>query len=173
MVNNLNADMLDGYDALNLPYLQGTVNVWIKDAGGQERFYFSNNSHTYFRTGNDFFFRNDSDQTFASWDQGGRCHFHEPGSNSIQGSYRVQVTGDSGLNINASESLSSGQKSTVLRATGDKLWIDTYGVFKKNRNTVAENVNVNNGDNCSSNGPITINNGTTVTINSGGQWTIL
>ena len=77
------------------------------------------------------------------------------------------------MNINASESLSSGQKSTVLRATGDKLWIDTYGIFKKNRNTVAENVNVNNGDNCASNGPITINNGTTVTINSGGQWTIL
>ena len=61
MVDNLNADMLDGYEALNLPYLQGTVNQWINDAGGQPRFYFANNSHTYFRTGNDFYFRSDND----------------------------------------------------------------------------------------------------------------
>ena len=173
MVNNLNADMLDGYDALNLPYLQGTVNVWIKDAGGQERFYFSNNSHTYFRTGNDFFFRNDSDQTFLSMDEGGRVHFHEPGSNSIQSTYRMQVTGDNGLNINASESLSSGQKSTVLRASGDKQYIDTYGVFKRNRQTVAENITVAASDNCMSAGPITINNSNTVTITNGGSWTIV
>ena len=57
-VTNLNADLLDGYTALGLPYLGGSVNVWISDDGGQERFYFSNNSHTYFRTGSDFFFRN-------------------------------------------------------------------------------------------------------------------
>ena len=61
----------------------------------------------------------------------------------------------------------------MLRAGGDKLWIDSYAVFKKNRNTVAENINVNTGDNCGSNGPITINSGTTVTISSGGQWTII
>ena len=125
------------------------------------------------RTGDDFFWRNDSDQTFSSWDNGGRVHFHEPGSNSIQTTYRVQVTGDSGLNINASESLSSGQKTTVLRASGDKQWIDTYGVFKRNRTSVAENVNVNNGDNCMSAGPITINNGTSITVNTGGSWSIV
>ena len=111
VVTNLNADLLDGYSALNLPYLQGTVNQWILDAGGQERFYFQNNSHTYFRTGDDFFFRNNGDQTFSSWDDGGRVHFHEPGSNSIQSTYRMQVTGDNGLNINASEGLSSGPVS--------------------------------------------------------------
>ena len=172
-VTNLNADLLDGYSALNLPYLQGTVNQWILDAGGQERFYFSNNSHTYFRTGNDFFFRNDSDQTFLSMDEGGRVHFHEPGSNSIQSTYRLQVTGDNGLNINASEGLSSGQKSTVLRATGDKQYIDTYGVFKRNRQTVAENIIVAASDNCMSAGPITINNNNTITITNGGSWTIV
>ena len=170
---NLNADLLDGYTALGLPYLGGSVNQWISDDGGQERFYFSNNSHTYFRTGDDFFFRNNSDQTFASWDEGGRTHFHEPGSNSIQSSYRMQVTGDSGLNVNASEGLSSGQKSTVLRASGDKQWIDSYGVFKRNRQTVAENVTVSASDNCMSAGPITINNGTTITISNGGSWSIV
>jgi hypothetical protein len=172
-VPNLNANLLQGYNALGLPYLGASVNVWLSDDGGQERFYFANNSHTYLRTGNAFYFRNDSNNTFASFDSGGRIHFHEPGNDTTQSSYRVQVTGDNGLNINASESLSSGQKSTVLRAGGDKLWIDSYAIFKKNRNTVAENINVNTGDNCGSNGPITINSGTTVTINSGGQWTII
>ena len=173
MINNLNADMLDGYEALNLPYLQGTVNQWILDAGGQARFYFSNNSHTYFRTGDDFFFRNDSDQTFASWDQGGRTHFHEPGSNSIQSTYRMQVTGDNGLNVNASEGLSSGQKSTVLRATGDKQWIDSYGIFKRNRQAISESVTISSSDNCMTAGPITINNGSTVTVSNGGAWAIV
>ena len=173
MINNLNADMLDGYEALNLPYLQGTVNQWILDAGGQARFYFSNNSHTYFRTGDDFFFRNDSDQTFASWDQGGRTHFHEPGSNSIQSTYRMQVTGDNGLNINASEGLSSGQKSTVLRAGGDKQWIDSYGIFKRNRQAISESVTISSSDNCMTAGPITINNGSTVTVSNGGAWAIV
>ena len=172
-VTNLNADLLDGYSALNLPYFPASVNQWLNDAGGQPRFYFSNNSHTYFRTGNDFFWRNDSDQTYASWDEGGRCHFHEPGSNSIQSTYRVQVTGDNGLNINASEGLSSGQKSTVLRAGGDKQWIDSYGVVQRNRNTIAENLQINNGDCCLSAGPVTINNNVTITVNNGGSWSIV
>ena len=169
----MNADLLDGYSALNLPYFPASVNQWLNDAGGQPRFYFSNNSHTYFRTGNDFFWRNDSDQTYASWDEGGRCHFHEPGSNSIQSTYRVQVTGDNGLNINASEGLSSGQKSTVLRAGGDKQWIDTYGVFKRNRQTIGENITVSASDNCMTAGPITINNGVTITVSNGGTWSVV
>ena len=170
---NLNADLLDGYQANNLPYLSSQVNTWINDAGGQPRFYFSNNSHTYLRTGDDFFFRNDSDQTFASWDNGGRCHFHEPGSNSIQTTYRVQITGDNGLNINASEGLSSGQKSTVLRASGDKQYLDSYGIIKRNRNNIGESITINNGDSCGSFGPITINSGVTIQVASGGAWVIL
>ena len=173
VVTNLNADLLDGYSALNLPYLQGTVNTWISDAGGQQRFFFSNNSHTYFKTGNDFFFRNDNDQTFLSMDEGGRIHFHEPGGNDTQATYRVQVTGDNGLNINASEGLSSGQKSTVLRAGGDKQYIDSYGVFKRNRQTINENITVASTDNCMTAGPITINNGNTITVSNGGNWTIV
>ena len=78
-----------------------------------------------------------------------------------------------GINFNASEGLSSGQKSTVMRASGDKQWIDTYGIFKRNRDTVAENIEVNNGDNCMSAGPITINNGNTITVNNGGSWSIV
>ena len=101
----------------------------------------------------------------------GLWNFH--GDASEQTSYRVSVRGNSGLNLDATESLSSGQKSTVLRASGDKQYIDTYGVFKRNRKTVAESITVANGDACTSGGDITINSGATVTISSGGSWSIV
>ena len=169
---NLNADLLDGYSALNLPYFPASVNTWLNDAGGQPRFYFSNNSHTYFRTGSDFFFRSDTDNGIGSLNDNGCWTFYS-GSDRTQSTYGLEVAQLNGINLLASESLSSGQKSTVLRAGGDKLWVDTYGVFRRNRNSVGENINVNNGDNCFSAGPISINNGTTITINNGGSWSIV
>ena len=172
MVDNLNADMLDGYEALNLPYLGGSVNQWISDDGGQERFYFSNNSHTYFRTGSDFFFRNNGNSGIGSLNDNG-CWTIYSGSDQTQSTYGIEVRQLNGLNLNASEGLSSGQKSTVLRAGGDKQWIDSYGVFKRNRQTVAENITVASTDNCMTAGPITINNGTTITIANGGSWSVV
>ena len=168
----MNADLLDGYSALNLPYFPASVNTWLNDAGGQPRFYFSNNSHTYFRTGSDFFFRSDTDNGIGSLNDNGCWTFYS-GSDRTQSTYGLEVAQLNGINLLASESLSSGQKSTVLRAGGDKLWVDTYGVFRRNRNSVGENINVNNGDNCFSAGPISINNGTTITINNGGSWSIV
>ena len=169
---NLNADLLDGYSALNLPYLQGTVNQWILDAGGQERFYFSNNDDTYFRTGDDFFFRNNGDTGIGSLDSSGCWTFYS-GSDQNQSTYGLEVRQLNGINLNASEGLSSGQKSTVLRASGDKQWIDSYGIFKRNRNAISENITVANGDNCMTAGPIGINNSTTVTISNGGSWSVV
>jgi hypothetical protein len=174
VVSNLNADLLDGYSALNLPYLQGTVNQWINDAGGQPRFYFSNNSHTYFRTGNDFYFRSDNDTGMGSINGNGGYWTIYGGGDQTQSTYRMEVRGANGLNINTSSvGLSGNQRSVVLRADGDKQWIDRYGVFKRNRNTVNENVTVNNGDNCMTAGPITINNGVTVAISNGGSWSVV
>ena len=69
--------------------------------------------------------------------------------------------------------MSSGQRSVVLRAEGDKQFIDTYGVFKRNRKTIGESITVANGDACMSGGDITIQNGATVTISSGGSWSIV
>ncbi len=169
---NLNADLLDGYTALSLPYLQGRVNVWISDDGGQERFYFANNAATYFRTGTDYYFRNNSNSGIGSLNDNGCWTFYS-GSDRVQSTYGLQVEQLNGINLQATESLSSGQKSTVLRAGGDKLWIDSYGVFRRNRNSVAENISVNNGDNCMSAGPITINNGVTITVNNGGSWSVV
>ena len=66
--SNLNADLLDGYHATNLPYLSNVVNTWLSDNGGQQRFYFANNSHTYFKTGSYFYWRNDADYSITSCD---------------------------------------------------------------------------------------------------------
>ena len=85
----------------------------------------------------------------------------------------MELETEVGLNINASEGLSSGQKSTVLRATGDKQYIDSYGIFKRNRKAISESVTVSSSDNCMTAGPITINNGSTVTISNGGAWAIV
>ena len=175
-VTNLNADLLDGYTALNLPYLGGSVNVWINDDGGQPRFYFANNSHTYLRTGDNFYFRSDNNTSMGSIDgNGGTWTIYGSGqSENTQSTYRLEVQGQNGLNIKTSSvGVSSGQRAVVLRADGDKQWIDRYGVFKRNRNTVVENVTVANGDNCMSAGPLTINNSVTVTISDGGSWSIV
>ncbi len=170
----MNADLLDGYHATSLPYLSNQVNTWIQDNGGQQRFYFSNNSHTYFKTGDDFYFRNDADYSITSVNDGGHWHFHEPSGNNIQTSYRVQVSGDNGLNVDSnSVGLSSGQRSVVLRAGGDKTWIDRYGIIKRNRQSISESITINNGDSCFTAGPLTINNGYTISIASGGSWVII
>ena len=104
---------------------------------------------------------------------GGTWTFYS-GGDQTQTSYRVEVRGQNGLNINTSSvGLSSGQRSVVLRAEGDKQWIDTYGVFKRNRQTIGENITVSSSDNCMTAGPITINNGNTITIANGGSWSII
>ena len=171
---NLNADLLDGYHALGLPYLKSSTNQWINSAEGQPRFYFSNNSHTFFRTGDNFYWRSDNDTSMGSCDGNGGTWTFYSGSDQTQSSYRVEVRGQNGLNINTSSvGLSGGQRSVVLRADGDKQYIDRYGVVKRNRNTLADSLTINNGDSCGSFGPVTINNGVTVQIASGGAWVIL
>ena len=171
-VTNLNANQLQGYTANNLPYLRALVNTWNNSSEGQPRFYFANNSSTYFRTGADYYFRSDGNNGIGSLNDNGCWTFYS-GNDTVQSTYGLQVNQLNGINLNASEGLSSGQKSTVLRATGDKQWIDTYGVMKRNRNTIAENISVNNGDNCMSAGPLEISNGTTITINNGGSWSVV
>ena len=173
MVDNLNADMLDGYDALSLPFFKATVNTWNNSDDGQPRFYFANNSHTYLRTGDNFYFRSDNDTGMGSIDGNGGTWTIYGGSDQTQSTYRMEIRGQNGLNIDSdSTGLSGGQRDVVLRANGDKQWIDTYGIIKRNRNNIGENISINNGDNCQSIGPITINNGVTITINNGGYWSI-
>ena len=59
----------------------------------------------------------------------------------------------------------------TITANGDKQWVDTYGVIKTNRTTIAEDVTIPADTNGLSAGPITIADGFTVT--QLGEWTIV
>ena len=84
---------------------------------------------------------------------------------------RVYVNGAS-LDIQGNTK-SGGQVTNTLKVNGDKQYIDRYGVFKRNRAQVVENVTVGASDRCMSAGPIEINNGVTVTITNGGAWAVV
>jgi hypothetical protein len=58
-----------------------------------------------------------------------------------------------------------------ITANGDKQWVDSYGVIKTNRTTIAENVTIPSDTNGLSAGPITIADGYEVTVN--GEWAIV
>ena len=49
--------------------------------------------------------------------------------------------------------------------------MDSYGVIKTNRATIAEDVTIPTGTNGLSTGPVSISSGSTVTIN--GEWVIV
>jgi hypothetical protein len=59
-----------------------------------------------------------------------------------------------------------------LIVNGDALWLDQYGIIKVNRQILAEDITIPANTNASSNGPIEINSGNTVTISSGSSWVI-
>lgn len=58
-----------------------------------------------------------------------------------------------------------------ITVNGDAQWIDTYGVIKTNRNTIAENVTIPAGVNGISAGEIIIEDGYEVTVN--GEWVVV
>ena len=89
---------------------------------------------------------------------------------SKEPAYPLEVFGGSNI---LGYSATAGQNTHVLYANGDKQWIDTYGAVKSNRNSISEDLTITSALNCMSIGPITINNGYTVTIASGAVWTII
>ena len=93
------------------------------------------------------------------------------GINQQDPTYMMHINGS--VNIVGGVDPLDATKSSVLYASGDKQWLDKWGVFKANRNTVDENVTIPANVNCMSAGPITINNGVVVTINAGGNWVIV
>jgi len=76
------------------------------------------------------------------------------------------------LKVNIIESISSTTEfKDTITANGDKQWVDSYGVIKTNRTTIAEDVTIPEGTNGLSAGPITIADGFTVT--QLGEWVIV
>ena len=66
---------------------------------------------------------------------------------------------------------SSTEFKETITANGDKQWVDSYGVIKTNRTTIAENVTIPSGTNGISAGEIVIADTYEVTVN--GEWVIV
>ena len=75
------------------------------------------------------------------------------------------------LRANIIDSAVSTEFKDTITANGDKQWVDSYGVIKANRATIAEDVTIPSGTNGLSTGPVSISSGNTVTIN--GEWVII
>ena len=105
--------------------------------------------------------------------------FKVAGNSELDGTLYVGTSSTNRVYINGASldiqgnSQSGGQVTNTLKVNGEKQYIDRYGVFKRNRATVTENVTVTSNDRCMSAGPIEINNGVTVTISNGGAWAVV
>ena len=100
--------------------------------------------------------------TSSNWTKSGSDIYRisKVGINTSNVLYTLDVDGDINL-------------SGVQRVNGDPLWLDTYGIIKVTRNVLAENVTIPAGTSASSNGPLTIASGNSVTVEPGGSWTII
>ena len=98
------------------------------------------------------------------------------GINKEDPSYTLHIgtdeVADASVNI-AGSTFTNGVNTSVLHANGDPQYLDTYGILKANRTTVAENVTVPANTNAMSAGPIEIGNNVIITVANGGSWTIV
>ena len=79
---------------------------------------------------------------------------------------------DGSLNIGGS-TFTNQVNTSVIYANEDPQYIDTYGIFKTNRNIVNEDITIPAATNAMSAGPLTINNGITITIPAGSSWSVV
>ena len=75
------------------------------------------------------------------------------------------------LKANIIDSSVSTEFKKSITANGAAQWLDTFGVIKANRDTIAEDITIPSGTNGLSSGPITIADGKTITVN--GEWAIV
>jgi len=75
------------------------------------------------------------------------------------------------LKANIIDSAVSTEFKKSITANGAAQWLDTFGVIKANRDTIAESIIIPSGTNGLSSGPVTIANGHTITVN--GEWAII
>ena len=112
-------------------------------------------------------FQNNSEFVTSRWTEA-------PNETDIYRPSRVGIGFSSAKNPDqALEVQGSIEVTEFLYVNDDKQYLDSYGVIKRNRNTIAESITIGGSDNASSVGPITIASGHTVTISSGGVWNIL
>ena len=75
------------------------------------------------------------------------------------------------LKANIIDSAVSTEFKKSITANGASQWLDTYGVIKANRDTIAESISIPEGTNGLSSGPVTIADGHTITVR--GEWAIV
>ena len=75
------------------------------------------------------------------------------------------------LKANIIDSSVSTEFKKSITANGAAQWLDTFGVIKANRDTIAEDITIPSGTNGLSSGPVTIADGHTITVN--GEWAIV
>ena len=80
---------------------------------------------------------------------------------------------DGSLNVSGSTFDANQVNTSVIYANADPQYIDTYGVFKTNRNIINEDITIPSATNAMSAGPLTINNGITITIPNGSSWSVV
>ena len=105
--------------------------------------------------------------------------FKATGNSEIDGTFRIGTAATNRIDVSGSSmniqsgTFSSGQISNGLKINGDKQYIDKYGIIKRNRSTITDNITITASDRCMSAGPIEIASGNTVTIVNGGAWSVV
>ena len=96
-------------------------------------------------------FQNNSEFVTSRWTEASNnldiYRLSRVGINRTDPTYQLHISGDTNI------------ENGALYANGVRQWIDSYGIFKSNSNTVAENITIPANINCISAGPITIANG--------------
>ena len=109
-------------------------------------------------------FQNNAEFVTSRWTEASNAtdvyRLSKVGINQADPSYTLDVNGEANFR-------------GKYRVNGDEQILDTYGVIKRNRNSISENITIGGSDNAASFGPIQISSGYTVTISSGGVWNVL
>ena len=109
-------------------------------------------------------FQNNAEFVTSRWTEASNAtdiyRLSKVGINQADPSYTLDVDGEANIR-------------GITRVNADAQYLDSYGVVKRNRNSISENLTIGGADNAASYGPITISSGYTVTISSGGVWNIL
>ena len=112
-------------------------------------------------------FQNNAEFVTSRWTE-------SPNGNDIYRASRVGIGFSSAKNPDrALEVQGSVEVTEYMYANDDQLWADTYSIIRLNRTTIDQSLSIPNSKNAMSSGPITINNGRTITIPSGTSWSIV
>ena len=105
--------------------------------------------------------------------------FKSTGNSEVDGTFRIGTAVTNRIDISGSlmniqsSIFSGGQLSNAVQVNGDKQYLDSYAIIKRNRAIITENITVTANDRCMSAGPIEIASGTTITIVNGGAWSVV